>query len=80
MKVSFTVCVVLLLAVTLAWAEEPVDLDMVTRIRDEGFNRSEVMESGALYEGDTLNQVWPTQEALPDQWWWHLAPEEALAH
>jgi carboxypeptidase Q len=26
-------------------AEEPVDLDMVTKIRDEGFNRSEVMES-----------------------------------
>jgi hypothetical protein len=18
--------------------------------------------------------------ALPDQWWWHLSPEEALAH
>jgi len=39
-----------------------------------------VMKGGALYEGDTLNQLWPTQEALPDQWWWHLAPEEALAH
>ncbi len=39
-----------------------------------------VMKGGALYEGDTLNQVWPTQTALPDQWWWHLAPEEALAH
>lgn len=39
-----------------------------------------VMKGGALYEGDTLNQVWPTQKALPDQWWWHLGPEEALAH
>lgn len=26
-------------------AGEPVDLDMVNKIRDEGFNRSEVMES-----------------------------------
>ncbi len=39
-----------------------------------------VMKGGALYEGDTLNQVWPTETLLPDQWWWHLAPEEALAH
>ena len=45
MKVSSTVCVVSLLAATLVWAEEPVDLDMVNKIRDEGFNRSEVMES-----------------------------------
>jgi len=39
-----------------------------------------VMKGGALYEGDTLNQVWPEQAALHDQWWWHLAPEEALPH
>jgi hypothetical protein len=38
-----------------------------------------VMKGGALYEGDTLNQVWPEQRELPDQWWWHLSPEEALA-
>jgi len=37
-----------------------------------------VMKGGALYEGDTLDQVWPTQRELPDQWWWHLSPEEAL--
>ena len=45
MKVSFTACAVWFLAVSLAWAEEPVDLDMVNKIRDEGFNRSEVMDS-----------------------------------
>ncbi|MCH7823101.1 MAG: PD40 domain-containing protein [Proteobacteria bacterium] len=39
-----------------------------------------VMKGGSLYEGDTLNQVWPTQTALPDQWWWHLAPGQTLAH
>ncbi len=45
MKVSFIVCVVAFLAATSVWADEPVDLDMVNKIRDEGFNRSEVMES-----------------------------------
>ncbi len=28
---------------TLAWADEPLDWDAINRIRDEGFNRSEVM-------------------------------------
>ena len=45
MKKSFIICVALFLSVGSALAEEPVDLDMVTKIRDEGFNRSEVMES-----------------------------------
>ena len=45
MKSSITFCVVSLLAVSSAWAQEPVNLDMVNKIRDEGFNRSEVMES-----------------------------------
>jgi len=45
LKSSFTICVALFLAVASTWAEEPVDLDMVNKIRDEGFNRSEVMES-----------------------------------
>ncbi len=39
-----------------------------------------VMKGGALYDGDTLNQVWPKQMSLPDQWWWHLDPEHTLAH
>ncbi len=45
LKLSFTVLVVSILVVTAVWAEEPVDLDMVNKFRDEGFNRSEVMES-----------------------------------
>jgi carboxypeptidase Q len=45
LKKSFTICIVSLLAVTSIKAQEPVDLDMVNKIRDEGFNRSEVMES-----------------------------------
>ena len=34
-------------ALTVLAAEEPVDLDMVNRIRDEGLNRSKVMETAA---------------------------------
>lgn len=45
MKLSSTINAVLFLAVASVWAEEPVDLDMVNKIRDEGFYRSEVMES-----------------------------------
>lgn len=45
MKISFTVCVVSFVVATSVRAGEPVDLDMVNKIRDEGFNRSEVMES-----------------------------------
>jgi hypothetical protein len=41
----FTFSVFSLFAVTSVLADEPVDLDMVNKIRDEGFNRSEVMES-----------------------------------
>lgn len=45
MKYSASICVVAVLAITSVWAEEPVDLDMVNKIRDEGFHRSEVMAS-----------------------------------
>ena len=33
-----------------------------------------VMKNGELFEGDTLNQVWPTQKALDKQYWWDNAP------
>ncbi len=29
-----------------------------------------VMKNGELFEGDTLNQVWPKQKPLPALWWW----------
>ena len=45
LKTPFTIYIVSFLAVTTTWAQETVDLDMVNKIRDEGFNRSEVMES-----------------------------------
>ena len=33
-----------------------------------------VMKNGELYEGDTLNQVWPQQKPLPPLWWWSDKP------
>ncbi|MES3036006.1 MAG: amidohydrolase family protein [Gemmatimonadota bacterium] len=30
---------------------------------------SHVMKNGRLYEGSTLNEVWPRTRAMPKQWW-----------
>lgn len=29
-----------------------------------------VMKNGEIYEGDTLNRIWPDTRALPKQFWW----------
>ena len=29
-----------------------------------------VMKNGELFEGDTLDQIWPKQKELPKLWWW----------
>ncbi|HXG86961.1 MAG TPA: amidohydrolase family protein [Vicinamibacterales bacterium] len=36
-----------------------------------------VMKNGELYEGDTLNMVWPEQKPLPKQFWWETEPRLA---
>jgi len=33
-----------------------------------------VMKNGELFEGDTLNQVWPVEKPLPPLWWWTDKP------
>jgi Tol biopolymer transport system component len=33
-----------------------------------------IMKNGRLYEGDTLNEIWPRQHAAPDEPWRHSAP------
>ena len=33
-----------------------------------------VMKNGRLYEGETLNEVWPRQRQLPRMWWWGGEP------
>ncbi len=30
----------------------------------------QVMKNGELYDGDTLNQVWPVEKELAPFWWW----------
>jgi Tol biopolymer transport system component len=35
---------------------------------------SYVMKNGRLYEAATLNEVWPRQRPLPEQWWWKVEP------
>ena len=37
---------------------------------------SYVMKNGELYEGDTLNQVWPVERELPPFWWWAGEPTD----
>jgi Tol biopolymer transport system component len=33
-----------------------------------------VMKNGELFEGDTLNQVWPREKKLEPLWWWNEKP------
>ncbi|HVO31283.1 MAG TPA: amidohydrolase family protein [bacterium] len=35
-----------------------------------------VMKNGRLYEGETLDEVWPRARALPRPWWWGEAPAQ----
>ncbi len=34
-----------------------------------------VMKNGEIYEGDTLNMIWPEQKPLPKQFWWGTEPK-----
>jgi Tol biopolymer transport system component/imidazolonepropionase-like amidohydrolase len=34
-----------------------------------------VMKNGELYEGDTLNTIWPHERKLPKQFWWDTEPK-----
>ena len=33
-----------------------------------------VMKNGRLYDGNTLDEVWPRQRPLPTPWWWGRDP------
>ena len=33
------------------------------------------MKNGELYEGDTLNMIWPEQKPLPKQFWASANPK-----
>ncbi|HVS64569.1 MAG TPA: amidohydrolase family protein [Thermoanaerobaculia bacterium] len=34
-----------------------------------------VMKNGVLFEGETLDRIWPDPAPLPDLWWWDAGPE-----
>jgi Tol biopolymer transport system component/imidazolonepropionase-like amidohydrolase len=34
-----------------------------------------VMKNGEIYEGDTLNRIWPDNKPLPKQFWWGTEPK-----
>ncbi len=51
MKKSLVICIALFLCAGSALVQEPVDLDMINKIRDKGFNRSQVMEKLARAGG-----------------------------
>jgi len=34
-----------------------------------------VMKNGELYEGDTLNMIWPEERQLPKPFWWDTEPK-----
>ncbi len=34
-----------------------------------------VMKNGEIYQGDTLNTIWPEQKTLPKQFWWSTEPK-----
>ena len=33
------------------------------------------MKNGELFEGDTLNQIWPVEKKLAPFWWWNEKPK-----
>ena len=33
-----------------------------------------VMKNGRLYDGNTLDEMWPRVKPLPRQWWWGEDP------
>ena len=38
-----------------------------------------VMKNGELYDGDTLDRLWPTEKKLEPLWWWDDGPAPATA-
>jgi hypothetical protein len=50
-----------------------LDGDPLENIRNTNTIRY-VMKNGRLYDGDTLNEVWPRQRPAPDEPWRHTGP------
>jgi Tol biopolymer transport system component/imidazolonepropionase-like amidohydrolase len=54
-----------------------LDKDPLKDIRNTDSIRY-VMKNGELFEGDTLNQVWPAQKRLEKMYWWDNEPQGAM--
>lgn len=50
-----------------------LDRDPLTDIRNTDSIKY-VMRNGELFEGDTLDQLWPQQKKLGPQYWWNIEP------
>lgn len=35
-----------------------------------------VMKNGELFDGDTLDEVWPQEKQIPAFWWWEANPQQ----
>jgi len=53
-----------------------LDKDPLTDIRNTNSVRY-VMKNGELYDGATMNQIWPAEKTLPRFWWWDAKPKGA---
>jgi imidazolonepropionase-like amidohydrolase len=51
-----------------------LDQNPLTDIRNTNTIRY-VMKNGELFEGDTLEQIWPAQKKLEKQYWWDREPK-----
>ena len=57
------------------WGEALVILDDDPLVNIRNTNTvNMVMKNGFLYDGDTMNQVWPKKEKLSPLWWWNDGP------
>ena len=50
-----------------------LDRNPLEDIRNTNSIRS-VMKNGRLYDGNSLDEIWPRQRTLPKQWWWTEDP------
>ncbi len=51
-----------------------LDADPLENIRNTNTIRY-VMKNGRLYDGDTLDEIWPRERPAPDEPWRHVAPD-----
>jgi hypothetical protein len=52
-----------------------LDRNPLTDIQNSNSIRH-VMKNGRLYDGNTLDEVWPREKKLPPQWWWKELPPQ----